>query len=377
MTPEKVLERRKTASDQYPTWPETQLWLHEVRREVAPNRSRFDFKDVTMVIDEVGERYGRWQDHECRALRQALIRLEDVGGSGALSGRVRLADFYRSAVRDGQWQFSESASYLRELGALDESINGAPRLIIANYITGPSNCVASSRYYSVCCLDECESLVGYLESNLAAPHGEPAVIASIVRHWLSHTQNRNRTLPQHRLEQIATHHGGLVPLHGRLFAQWLHYVFPRECPYPHVSGTTNPMEGEEYIVSSGRHYSATTEEMQQHMQAVPPRQRNTAFVDAGVEAAAGSDTCAMWTMEEELLVPDRRAEGESFASAALAIVSEMVPSLVRLPSSLAKAPGFRGIALLAALLSCVLTLFKLFVSHIEQGLDMRPRKHFV
>ena len=27
-----------------------------------------------------------------------------------------------------------------------------------------------------------------------------------------------------QLEQIARNHGGMVPLHGRLFAQWLHYV---------------------------------------------------------------------------------------------------------------------------------------------------------
>ena len=30
---------------------------------------------------------------------------------------------------------------------------------------------------------------------------------------------------------------GLVPIHGRLFAQWLHYVFPRECPFPHKTGS--------------------------------------------------------------------------------------------------------------------------------------------
>merc|ERR1712087_285833 len=36
--------------------------------------------------------------------------------------------------------------------------------------------------------------------------------------------------------QIASAHGGSVPLHGRLFAQWLHYAFPRECPFPHKTG---------------------------------------------------------------------------------------------------------------------------------------------
>ena len=37
------------------------------------------------------------------------------------------------------------------------------------------------------------------------------------------------------LEAVAEQNGGQVPLHGRLFAQWLHYVFPYECPYPQRS----------------------------------------------------------------------------------------------------------------------------------------------
>merc|ERR1740129_1200592 len=40
-----------------------------------------------------------------------------------------------------------------------------------------------------------------------------------------------------RLQEIATQHSGLVPLHGRLFAQWMHHAYPRECAYPHVAGT--------------------------------------------------------------------------------------------------------------------------------------------
>merc|ERR1719387_1072567 len=35
-----------------------------------------------------------------------------------------------------------------------------------------------------------------------------------------------------KLEEIAAKGNGRVPLHGRLFSQWLHYAFPYECPYP-------------------------------------------------------------------------------------------------------------------------------------------------
>merc|ERR1719389_429393 len=70
-----------------------------------------------------------------------------------------------------------------------------------------------------------------------------------------------------QLWRIAETHGGQVPLHGRLFAQWLHYVFPQECPFPHKSGqhsAITPLQfGENYIVSDSemtRHAAARTNE---------------------------------------------------------------------------------------------------------------------
>merc|ERR1719162_2628405 len=100
-------------------------------------------------------------------MKGSLLEIEDVGIGGA--GRVRISDFYKAALDDGKWQFTESVDYLRQLGALDESDASNPRVIIPNYISGPSNCVASSAYYSVCCLDECEGILGQLEQGIAAP----------------------------------------------------------------------------------------------------------------------------------------------------------------------------------------------------------------
>merc|ERR1712083_252700 len=83
----------------------------------------------------------------------------------------------------------------------------------------------------------------------------------------SSTVPGNRSLPAWllgRLEEVATHHGGLVPLHGRLFAQWMHHAYPRECRYPHVSGTTNPATTR----VSAKNYegvSASEEEMLQYI----------------------------------------------------------------------------------------------------------------
>merc|ERR1719181_2376555 len=98
-------------------------------------------------------------------MRDHLLNAELPGSPG----RVRLAEFYQISKQVGNGMFSESQGYLRELGALDESDPANPRVLAANYINGPSNCLASSNYYSVCCRDECENLLSNLENELQRP----------------------------------------------------------------------------------------------------------------------------------------------------------------------------------------------------------------
>merc|ERR1719271_2328317 len=60
----------------------------------------------------------------------------------------------------------------------------------------------------------------------------------------------NRTISpwlSQRLEEVAAHHHGRVPLHGRLFTQWLHYAYPRECNFPHAAGSINPVRPEDLL----------------------------------------------------------------------------------------------------------------------------------
>jgi hypothetical protein len=250
MTAATAQELHANILELYPTWPETQQFLREVYRSVAPKRDYLYFNEMENVIAEIGERYGRFQDIECRQFKDWLVAVEDPGVGGA--GRVRVSDFYGKALNDGKWQFSESIEYLRQLGALDESDPSNLRVIIPNYISGPSNCVASSAYYSVCCMDECESILGRLEQLIAAPEASAATILKLVPMVSSASMPSNRTLSpwlSHRLEEVARHHGGLVPLHGRLFAQWLHYAYPRECNFPHAAGSINPVRPEDLLES--------------------------------------------------------------------------------------------------------------------------------
>lgn len=199
-------------------------------------------------------------------------------------------------------QFSEHVDYLRYVGALDESDPHNLRVIIPNYINNPSNCVASSSYYSVCCVDECENILGHIERELCAPD---ATVAQIVALWVSLPATVNitsRTLSpalMSRLEDIAAHSGGHIHLHGRLLAQWLHYAFPQECAYPHVKGTTAPLKLEDWKDETGFEPIATEEEMQHHLKASSSQSRAEPHAEVHARHVEGN---GMWRMEEELIV---------------------------------------------------------------------------
>merc|ERR1719313_2324116 len=171
------------------------------------------------------------------------------------TGRVSLGDFYHAAELDDRWGFRETPEYLRDLGALDESSNFlGPQVIISNYAYGMTNCVSSTPYYSVCCLNECEGLLQQIEMRVAKPSAYPTEIRDVMKNiqmTSSDTDSVKLTSDLHnKLEQIAAKGSGKVSLHGRLFAQWLHFVFPNECPYP-----------QQYSADLLKHGAAVTDSM--------------------------------------------------------------------------------------------------------------------
>merc|ERR1719188_521428 len=114
------------------------------------------------------------------------------------------------------YQFTESKEYLREIGALDELVPEAPQVLVANYMLGPTNCIATSAYFSVCCINECEGIMNEIEGKVRAPSAEPAWLNSVVRN-LSTTPADSAHLAEvlaEKLALIAELNGGSVPLHG-------------------------------------------------------------------------------------------------------------------------------------------------------------------
>jgi len=242
-------------------------------------------------------------------LKDRLVDMEYRG-----TGRVRLSEFY-SGAKDVAWPFTESVEYLRALGALDESELGRPSVIIPNFVSSRNNCVFPSSFYSICCLDECEHLVSSLERAIESPDAAPARIAEVISALPSDTVDapRNLSLTQlRRLEEIATLHEGQVPLHGRLFAQWMHHAYPRECPFPHEAGTTNPLSPNEWIAGSGN-TDVSDSEIEMYI----------ANADDGHIAMTSETKAEMpWISVEELVVSRRPDQGTKAPSrSALRVVA--------------------------------------------------------
>lgn len=308
------------------------MWARDLRHtKLAESRKRNSFTPpgawslVEEFAQDLGHHFGKFQNLECQSLKSQLMDMEYRG-----TGRVRLSEFYGGAD-DGSWTFTESVDYLRALGALDESDPKQMSVIIPNFLVSQTNCITPSSMYSVCCLNECEGLMSALERGSGGPEGEPAQIFELVSTIASATVDAPRVLPdvqRKRLEEVASLHGGKVPLHGRLFAQWMHHAYPRECPYPHVTGTTAPVSPDEWMKTSET-TEATDEEMKRHaLQRASAEELSTAMApEAHAEALP-------WITVEELIVP-REQEQQASSGRGLRLIGmvALAASLLQLKRS--------------------------------------------
>ena len=263
----------------YVPWPDMEMWTLDMLRtadyEARHWRNPFvassvSFTEALRIVESITEHFGSHQHLECSGLKQQLLDREYRG-----SGRVKLSDFWGKDY-DEDSSFLESAEYLRALGVLDEADPQHPSVVMANYLIAPSNCIATGNFYTVCCRDECEALIAHLERDVASPSAEPQHLAKLVSALPSETTAAPRTLSSAllgRLADIAAYHGGRVPLHGRLFAQWLHHAYPRECPFPHAAGTTSTQTPDEWEETTGRSGLTTEEEVKTHIASVAAKSR--------------------------------------------------------------------------------------------------------
>lgn len=289
-------------------WKETQDWVRSTTLEAEKAEEgcksdlgdcTFDFNESTRVVKTVVEKYGHFNDRECHKLKTKLLSIDD---QEKRTGRVKLADFYKAGL-SGAWEFNEKIDYLRSLGALDESTKDDPKVILPNYVSSWVNCLSSSKFYAVCCRNECEDYMKVVEKHVGGPHADPDKIIRIVETQSVFTPDSppNLSALRHRLVSIAERHHGRVPIHGRLFAQWMHHAFPSTCPYPHEDGKTNPQTPDEWMAETGHtDIKASEDEVQKLVNQAKERPKSATVV---VKDVLQDQTGELpWSDVEELLV---------------------------------------------------------------------------
>merc|ERR1740120_362362 len=310
-------------------WVRDLQLMHELEQYSRHNpflQPSLSFDSTASFALKFSHSFGSFQNLECHNLKRQPVEMEHEG-----SGRVLLSKFYSSALAGG-WEFMESVEYLRNQGALDESDPSSPSVVIANYMNSRMNCLTASDYYAVCCLDECDALLARLEEKIAVPRAEPARIAEVVSNMQSDTVDAPRNLSSallSRLDDIAQTNSGLVPLHGRLFAQWMHHAYPRECSFPHVAGAVQPMYPVEFAMAMGHELlEASQEVMEMHAARGAENSENSESSEKPVVLP--------WSHEEELVAEHnfgvhRAAPRRAVARAGI-IAFKAVAALVALAS---------------------------------------------
>eukprot|EP00927_Polykrikos_kofoidii_P028956 TRINITY_DN2511_c0_g1_i1.p1 TRINITY_DN2511_c0_g1~~TRINITY_DN2511_c0_g1_i1.p1 ORF type:complete len:550 (-),score=101.37 TRINITY_DN2511_c0_g1_i1:164-1813(-) len=277
-------------------WGDLKRLIREALRDAIPaGGDSFSFDNITKALEFVADRFASFYESTCEDLRSSLFDMEE-----SRSGRVRLIDFYNAALHQDQHNLVEPIELLRDTGALDEVDAQNPRVIIPNYVIGKSNCVARTSFYSTCCPNTCEPVLAQIEQTLGSGTAAPADIVSAV------DATRSVSLsPLHlqRLHEVAKQHGGRVRLHGRLFMQWLHFVYPRDCAYPHRSGSTYEKTLEDWGSDMGQHPQLTRDEL-----------KNATLRLSELKPVEGKDSSCMWTLEEELFI--ERLEDAAIVDAA-------------------------------------------------------------
>merc|ERR1719296_696209 len=299
-----LLSNRKMLPDHIPHWDAISTMVQgsvralEFARQRAPRAgaghttftARYSFEDALDVAGSVGRNFAFFWESQCQDIKTSLLALDNTG-----SGRVRLPDFY-GANKDGEWRFGESEEYLRELGALDEtSASRGKQVMIPNYMQAVSNCIVTRPHYLVCCLNECEEILGQVEAAVGAPVATEEEILAAVGD-LTNGDDEDAKIDdamRDQLRRMAETQGGKVPLHGRLFAQWLHYAFPRECPFPHRAGTAAARTPTQF----GESFAVTSEDVNKHV-TEDIVQKDLGGANASVDFG---EWMSQWSEEEELL----------------------------------------------------------------------------
>lgn len=215
---------------------------------------KYSFDNIIEILGKVTLTFGKDLNRECVAAKDYLHTM-DV----EKTGRITIDSFHRLR-KFSIWQFTEDANALNKLGALPLNnklekqrldwrtphIEGAQKkVIVTNYFQAHDNCILKGDKYSICCPNQCESLLTAVESQFGTIAAEPQEIWNVLKQlapttasgssWASSTLGSLK-----RLQQVAKQYDGVVPFHSVDFAFFLHFAFPQDCPVPRTDAEGVP-----------------------------------------------------------------------------------------------------------------------------------------
>jgi hypothetical protein len=241
-----VEKAKEHLSKSHSGWAALQTFVRDVKQQVGRG-SELSFDEIVQVAAKILEGYAQWQGQDCRRVKEELSAKPSHH-----DGRVHFSEVQPSHAAGRRSLFTESEADLEKFGVLSKAPESAQtELIISNYINSQNMCLSTASYYTACCVNECEGLLARLEREVAAPAVKPEELGRLMK-----------TLPgpgiseslMQEINGLADQTSGMVPLHGRALAGWMHRAFPLECPAPdvqHNQKVTNPKTPDEWIGDSG------------------------------------------------------------------------------------------------------------------------------
>jgi len=249
------VQRAKTHLEKsHSGWPQLQAFAKDVKKSVFGDAG-LEFAEIVQVVLKIGEGYVQYQGKDCTRVKEELAAKPSYQ-----DGRVLVSEVEASIKSGRRSLFTENVGDLEKLGVLDTVSDTAiqRKLIIPNYVNSQSMCLSTASFYAACCVNECEGLLARLERQVAAPLAEPALLASLIATLPG--PGISASLVQ-ELHGLADQSLGMIPLHGRALAGWMHRAFPLECPAPASQKVTNPKTPDEWMGESGSQVAELEEMM--------------------------------------------------------------------------------------------------------------------
>lgn len=248
----------------HPEWRAMQDIVRGAMHSVN-NADGFEFSDIMLAVEDLERRYVQHHGRDCVRAKERFSSIPEQH-----NGRAPLAALKPSYEPGFRALFTEDVEQLQKLGALGSgALNpndmAASDLIMPNYVESQALCLSTASYYTICCPNECESLLEQLELNIKASAASPEVLG---QHVASLRPGSNSDSLVADLKQLAaTSSDGLVALHSGDFARLLHTALPLECPAPQadtlsgVSHGTNPRTADEWMADPSGDVGDTEEMM--------------------------------------------------------------------------------------------------------------------